>query len=467
MKRRIPAMSVIIIAITLMLGIMSLTTISKYGTQEEYPLKAYIIEHNVTYTKMWAEGTCKLDSGKILCLVKRGTQASNPSTDICIQNSTDNGSTWGDLTLIKAHDATYGFLAKELFIAPNGSLIFHYLEWSSRTHSYVCQMHSNDDGITWIDDGRVAGTTTYYGHVNNAIILSDGYTIVVGLSESVSTEYDNSEVIISINNGTSWTRSSQVPRPAGEPSVFEPTVVELSNGTLVMYCRSPGNGYLWKTYSTNKGSTWCKAFNSGIVAPSAPVGLLRYSWSPSIVLMAWDNDTTTRYPLNISVSYDECVTWHNSTLLQNSSLGDVAYPRFMFGTTTDDNMIFVSAWINNGTYADTMGYRFPFSWLNNSEESPPPDPAEFISIEGGVNGTTIYTSNPTFNWTRVNRTARYHLEISTDSAFTSLVVNITDINEINYPTYYFENSTRVSFTIPDALPGHDTYYCCVRAQAKS
>jgi len=92
------------------------------------------------------------------------------------------------------------------------------------------------------------------------------------------------------------------------------------------------------------------------------------------------------------------------------------------------------------------------------------DSIQFIDINGGTNGTTIYDSTPVFNWTSINNAIQYHLQVATDSTFTNLVVNISNINEVNYPTEYDEG-TNVSFILPDAnaLSTYDTYYCRVKA----
>lgn len=92
---------------------------------------------------------------------------------------------------------------------------------------------------------------------------------------------------------------------------------------------------------------------------------------------------------------------------------------------------------------------------------------EFIDINGCLNGTEIYTSTPIFNWTNINST-KYHLQVSTTPTFTNLVINISNINKLNYPTEYDENTTRVSFTLPNinALPQYDTYYCRIRGLNK-
>jgi len=90
---------------------------------------------------------------------------------------------------------------------------------------------------------------------------------------------------------------------------------------------------------------------------------------------------------------------------------------------------------------------------------------EFISIDGTTNGTLVTTSTPTFNWTSITNTSQYQLQISNVNDFSVILLNILDINEIMYPTYYDENATRISFTLPSehSLPSPQRYYCRVRA----
>ena len=102
-------------------------------------------------------------------------------------------------------------------------------------------------------------------------------------------------------------------------------------------------------------------------------------------------------------------------------------------------------------------------------DSDNPTGIQFISISGGINGTIIYNSTPVFNWTIVSNASQYQLQVSTTSSFgvSDLIVNLSNINEINYPTYYDENTTRASFILPivNALPSYNKYYCRVRAYA--
>ena len=85
---------------------------------------------------------------------------------------------------------------------------------------------------------------------------------------------------------------------------------------------------------------------------------------------------------------------------------------------------------------------------------------QFISIDGGSNGTLVFSSNPTFCWNLSENASRYHLHISNDSDFTDIVINITDVSDAVYPLYYTQNTTSVSFTLPPSysLPYYNKIY---------
>lgn len=121
---------------------------------------------------------------------------------------------------------------------------------------------------------------------------------------------------------------------------------------------------------------------------------------------------------------------------------------------------YTSDWCTCGEFPHTIQLNYAFTIDGVDEE------IQFISIDGGGNCTIIYDSTPTFNWTIVDNTIQYWLQIATDSGFNSIVVDIDDINEANYPIEYDENATRVSFTLPDAdsLSGYVGYYCRVCAK---
>jgi len=120
---------------------------------------------------------------------------------------------------------------------------------------------------------------------------------------------------------------------------------------------------------------------------------------------------------------------------------------------SEGNLTIKAIRYNTGAVLDTFT-------LNKSFKEKP----EFISIDGGSNGTTLYNSTPIFVWDKISDAVNYHLQIASDSDFSSLLVNISDINEINYPTEY-DDTTNVTFTLPEAyeLQSYGLYYCRVRA----
>jgi len=90
---------------------------------------------------------------------------------------------------------------------------------------------------------------------------------------------------------------------------------------------------------------------------------------------------------------------------------------------------------------------------------------QFIDINGQGNQTTIHSHTIIFNWTSITNTSQYQLEISNSSDFDSPFINITNINSVNYPTYYSTDITNITFILPPEYVPTDykTYYCRVRS----
>ena len=193
-----------------------------------------------------------------------------------------------------------------------------------------------------------------------------------------------------------------------------------------------------------------------------------------------------------------CGHWHytqaHSGMVVNKSWGNGAHGFTIFsnagsinndGGSSDSQFLYVKegnqtatirardhdseTWIDiNGASAPASTY-YPFSLKYSFTMDEEVEEIEFISIDDGTNGTTINSINPTFNYTLIADTSEDWLQFANDSAFTDLVVNITDINEYNYPSEYDANETRVSFTLPvaNSLQVIDkTYYCRVQTNTK-
>ena len=159
----------------------------------------------------------------------------------------------------------------------------------------------------------------------------------------------------------------------------------------------------------------------------------------------------------------------NGTYHVHASRGTPSGPRksIMFNFTNGSSNIDISvrnhassSWTETISGFDTLPLDFAFNpYYDDSED------IEFVSVDGGINGTSTNDSTPTFEWTKVSSSTLYHFQIATDSGFSSIVVDLDDINENNYPTEYDETGTNVTFILPTAnkLSSFTTYYIRVRS----
>lgn len=153
----------------------------------------------------------------------------------------------------------------------------------------------------------------------------------------------------------------------------------------------------------------------------------------------------------------------------NISAGNVHFNLSGFPTNTNYSIykddVLMTYDISNSTgfitFTNSIWSEKYFEMYDNQQANAP----QFISIDGGINRTTVFSSTPTFNWTLIANTSHYYLQISNVSDFSYLTVNLSNVCDAIYPTEYSENTTRVSFQLPvtNALSVIDTYYCRIRA----
>lgn len=167
-------------------------------------------------------------------------------------------------------------------------------------------------------------------------------------------------------------------------------------------------------------------------------------------------------------------TWNTTFINIADTFGNLNNCRgrsFIFTFTNNSNQVtmgefhhYYNDWehtgqTNPGNHTITLHHDFIYQ--STSEE----ETLQFISIDGGGNGTIITSNIPVINWTVTSNAIKYSLQIATDSSFTNIVTDLADINIYNYPTEYNEVGSTVSFTLPsaNALSVFQTYYFRVRA----
>jgi hypothetical protein len=180
---------------------------------------------------------------------------------------------------------------------------------------------------------------------------------------------------------------------------------------------------------------------------------------------------------NFSSSYQLNISVLNAT----TNLPYTGFDFSDFTSITSNNTSIIPQWgiktlknIPEGTFKLNFSFSGEgselYSYLMDvGTHEPYSDIIQFISINGGSNGTIIYNSTPTFNWSKVSGASKYELQISNTSSFgeSDLVVNLTNINQYTYPSNYSVIGSNVIFIIPieNKLVVYKTYYCRVRAYA--
>ena len=150
---------------------------------------------------------------------------------------------------------------------------------------------------------------------NKPIYLSNGEILLPVYDEGNW----HSMVMISGNGGEMWETYGDLSSPKG---VIQPTVVERSDGSLLMLMRSR-DGEIWRSTSDDLGRTWDGAVPTDLPNPNSAVDMVRLH-SGNIALVY--NDTPQgRTPLTVALSTDEGETWGYKQHLEIQE-GEYSYP---------------------------------------------------------------------------------------------------------------------------------------------
>jgi Neuraminidase (sialidase) len=298
---------------------------------------------------------------------------------ICEEYSNDKGLTWGNEISVINSTAEYkdynrlvgGYeeVFSGLFLDGNKILLF-YMRWVSYDPNVyenctIWKLESYDNGLTWVNDSRIdLGTHDYEESSYAAIKMRDGRLILPISWENANVPYISSvSVLYSDDDGETWKEGGQVPNwNYSSTGLDEPSVVELSNGSLYCLMRTYGYGegrVHAYSISNDGGLTWSQVKGVPMmVSFNTTPALLRYSWNPNIILVAWINrsegrDYQDRRPLVIAYSHDDCASWQGITTLDdgigNGSLYSLNEERFSLA----DGYIFLGVHRNNDLALDS------------------------------------------------------------------------------------------------------------------
>jgi len=414
-------------------------------------------------------------NGTILYVYEDRTGGDQSEKTIDLYTSYDNGSTWSHknwfTTLPDGNISGYWFTNPFFLRDYTRERNYLFLTKNSDTNkpSYLFFKYTDDNGATWsawqnISNCKPQAVKDSYSRVWNAgrgTVTPNG-TILVPMCGFIGT--DNYPYCIRSWDGTNFYNASDLMTAGGE-GLNENTYAYCSNDSILCYSRrGSGAGGMAKFYSDDYGSTWnyCGVDFAGISGSRNT--LFSYTDTTDTdknrLLLGFTN-ASDRTDVTMTVSYDDGTTWTYSRQIQSGYGAYIDVERtsnysivcaYESASNTDLSLAMLNLeWVTQGN-----------DWVTENDNE-----IEFISIDSNLNVSTIYSPTPTINWTIVENTAQYHLEIDNNVDFSSPEVNYTNINQYNYPSNCNINATRVSFTLPSELPKYNTYYMRVRAYTKS
>jgi len=214
--------------------------------------------------------------------------------------------------------------------------IFNRSNKETAVHGVYARICNNPDLAIPVfgEEFRVGFDVPFAFGMNKPTVLSSGEWIMpmTYATDSIHDWFAGSKqqqgVGISGDKGKTWKLFGSVKAPEW---ALEPMITELKDGRLWMLIRT-GSGFLWESYSNNKGLTWSEAKTTSIANPGSRFFIRRLA--SGNLLLVNHYKYSGRSHITARISTDEGATWNEGLLLDerggtifaNGVIGGVSYP---------------------------------------------------------------------------------------------------------------------------------------------
>jgi sialidase-1 len=299
--------------------------------------------------------------------------------DLIMKTSSDGGRTWGPLQVLDNNGTDRTGNASPILDANTGTIVLPMMRGDQ---PYV--MRSTNNGAFWTGPfpiasqvfpsewssmgiGPVHGIQLQNGPNAGRLVVS-GKHILAG--QTLEPDGRESHVMYSDDGGFTWAVGGSLKNPSAGFGPNESTVVELSDGSLYLSARNQGGGARNRLVGISPDGVLDfdgdpnDGVNSSIVesslADAQVQGSLLRLPSHRIVHSHIANDTTDRYHLSISSSFDDTQTWVNRKLISRTL---AAYSDLTMIQGNEVGFIYESGHTGD---VDTIRFAwFDESWLDN------------------------------------------------------------------------------------------------------
>jgi sialidase-1 len=223
---------------------------------------------------------------------------------LAMRRSTDRGRSWSMPTVLQQGTKEYSLLSHTVRQSASGAVLHIFVRYSGYDYETgtpeksLCEVfiqRSNDNGRTWSEAKKLVTGERYHGDILSMEQLRDGRLVYpFCFLTNVKSQFAVS-AMYSDDDGKTWKRSPSVLRTGGagfESGASEPTLIELPDGKLWMLIRAQ-TGFLWESFSTDRGQTWTPAAPSILPSSNAPATALRLKNGD--IAVAWNNHVDSNY----------------------------------------------------------------------------------------------------------------------------------------------------------------------------
>lgn len=322
-----------------------------------------------------------LKDGRIIFIYSRfygDSRSDFGSSNLAARYSGDGGETWTQEDKIAvANEGAMNVMSVSLLRLQNGDIALFYVRKNSVNDCIPMMRISRDETRTWSDAiPCITDKKGYFVLNNDRVIQLNTGRLLMPVSLHIKpdgTEKFNENGIIlcyySDNQGLTWKSSDFLVNQTGFMTQ-EPGVIELKDGSIMMFIRSDSGKQLI-SFSTDQGQSWTPVKAGNIVSPLSPASIKRIP-ATSDLLLIWNyNDGSNpkiagkRTPFNAAISKDEGRTWENIKTIAAHTDTRYCYTAISF---TDNHVLLGHV---AGRYSDgsrnsvTEITRLSLNWLYN------------------------------------------------------------------------------------------------------